>query len=92
MTLFPHEGFPYRLDHKEGDGTKTCWFVCNEHLQKYLDRHKPIDSVVQVRDDAEPVKLKPVEVEFQAPPPVKRGRKKRPQLFSSLDTFFDGNK
>ena len=47
MTDFPYDGFPYRLEHKDGSENKTCWFSCEEHLQKYIDRHKPIDGNIQ---------------------------------------------
>jgi hypothetical protein len=38
-ALFPHAPtFPWRLDdRKEG---KTCWFQCQEHVEKYLTRYK----------------------------------------------------
>ncbi len=47
MTDFPFDGFPYRLEHKDGSDTKTCWFSCEDHLQKYIERYKPIDGHIQ---------------------------------------------
>jgi hypothetical protein len=44
---FPYDGFPYRLEHKDGSDNKTCWFSCEEHLQKYIERYKPIDGNIQ---------------------------------------------
>jgi len=38
VNLFPYETFGFRLEHKD-DG-KICWFSCQEHLDKYIDRHK----------------------------------------------------
>jgi hypothetical protein len=35
--LFPHETFPFRLDHK--DEKKTCWFECYDHAEKYINRY-----------------------------------------------------
>ena len=40
MTDFPYENFPIKLIHKEGKDKKTCWFQCEAHYQKYIDRHK----------------------------------------------------
>ena len=30
--------FPFRLDHKTEK--KVCWFQCQEHMDKYIQRHK----------------------------------------------------
>jgi len=38
VNLFPYDTFGFRLEHKD-DG-KVCWFSCQEHLDKYIDRHK----------------------------------------------------
>ena len=38
--LFPHETFPYRLDHVDGKDKKVCWFQSEWDLNKYLQRHK----------------------------------------------------
>lgn len=36
--LFPHQPtFPYRLDDKKE--SKTCWFQCYEHVEKYINRY-----------------------------------------------------
>ena len=35
--LFPHETFPFRLDHK--DEKRVCWFQCYEHAEKYITRY-----------------------------------------------------
>jgi len=40
MSDFPYEMFPIKLVHVEGKYKKTCWFQCENHLQKYLDRSK----------------------------------------------------
>ena len=39
-TKFPYETFPYRLEHKEGNGKKICWFQNESHATKYIERHK----------------------------------------------------
>lgn len=33
---FPHDMFPIRLEHK--DEGKICWFQCENHLLKYIQR------------------------------------------------------
>ena len=35
--LFPHETFPFRLDHK--DEKRVCWFQCYDHAEKYITRY-----------------------------------------------------
>ena len=39
-NLFPYDQFPVRLQLGEKKNTTICWFECEEHLQKYLKRHK----------------------------------------------------
>jgi len=41
--LFPHAPtFPWRLEDKRE--SKTCWFQCQEHVEKYLTRYKMISK------------------------------------------------
>ena len=47
MSEFPYEGFPYRLEYTDGKDEKVCWFMCEEHLQKYIDRYKPTNASIQ---------------------------------------------
>jgi len=47
MTDFPYEGFPYRLEHTDKGESKVCWFSCEEHLKKYIERYKPIDGDIR---------------------------------------------
>ena len=70
MTDFPYEGFPYRLEHADKSDTKVCWFSCDEHLRKYIERYKPIDGTIQTITG-------------------KVSKKKKPELFSTLETFFE---
>lgn len=35
-----HEMFPYMLEHKEDKFTKRCYFQCESHLNKHIERHK----------------------------------------------------
>lgn len=39
-TLFPYNSFPIRLEFGEKKDTTICWFECEDHLQKYLNRYK----------------------------------------------------
>jgi hypothetical protein len=39
-TLSFHETFPLTLVHKDGKDEKVCFFVCKEHLDKYISRYK----------------------------------------------------
>jgi hypothetical protein len=58
MTDFPYEGFPYRLEHTDKSESKVCWFSCEEHLQKYIERYKPIDGNIQTITGKAPRKQK----------------------------------
>ena len=36
--LFPHyQSFPWRFEDKREN--KTCWFQCQEHVEKYITRY-----------------------------------------------------
>lgn len=37
---FPHTGFPIRLEYKDGNDKKTCWFQCYDHFHKHITRYK----------------------------------------------------
>jgi len=40
-SLFPYESFPIRLEHDDKQkGRMTCFFQCEEHLEKYIERGK----------------------------------------------------
>lgn len=39
-SLFPYPSFPIRLEYEDKSGKMTCFFLCEEHLEKHLDRHK----------------------------------------------------
>ncbi len=58
MTDFPYEGFPYRLEHTDKGESKVCWFSCEDHLKKYIDRYKPIDGNIQTIAGKAPRKQK----------------------------------
>ena len=73
--LFPYEKFGYRLEFGEGKNPTICWFECEEHLQKYLERYK-LDSKttkIDYRDKpTEPSKKHKRSVE-QKPKPKSKG-------------------
>lgn len=35
-----HEVFPYTLKHLKSDDKKVCYFQCEEHMKKYIERAK----------------------------------------------------
>jgi hypothetical protein len=37
---FPHSNFRFRLELKEGKDNRVCWFECQEHVDRFLNRHK----------------------------------------------------
>jgi hypothetical protein len=37
---FPHSGFPYKLVHKDGNETRTCYFMNEAHLNKHIERYR----------------------------------------------------
>jgi len=39
-SKFPHTGFPVRLEYKDGNDKKTCWFQCYDHFIKHITRYK----------------------------------------------------
>jgi len=46
--LFPYEKFEYRLEFGEKKNITVCWFECQEHLDKYLQRHKLDKRTVKI--------------------------------------------
>lgn len=52
--MFPHNGFGYRLEQKEGkEGkeTRICWFQTEDHLKKHIQRYnlKKKDIIVSAK-------------------------------------------
>lgn len=37
-TKFPYDMFPVRVEHKEGNDTKICWFQDEIYADKYIAR------------------------------------------------------
>ena len=57
--LFPYEKFSFRLEFGEKKNSTVCWFECQEHLDKYLERYKLDKRTLKIdyRDEP-PVKCK----------------------------------
>lgn len=56
-SLFPYESFGYRLQFGENKNTTVCWFECQEHLDKYLERYRLDKRTVKIDyRDGKPVK------------------------------------
>ena len=55
--LFPYEKFGFRLEFGEKKNSTVCFFECQEHLDKYLERYKLDKRTVKIDyRDGEPVK------------------------------------
>lgn len=48
--LFPHGGFHYRLVYTDDGNRRTCWFQCENHLVKHVNRYKITEGTIHVRD------------------------------------------
>jgi hypothetical protein len=92
--LFPYEKFGYRLEFGEGKNSTICWFECEEHLQKYLERYRLDGKTTKIdyRDGkpSEPSKKHKRSVE-QKPKPKSDGgsssvRKRKSSVDSSRNT------
>ena len=54
--LFPHGGFPYRLEYlDENKLTRLCWFQCEEHLTKHVIRYKITTGKTHVSKGEDPL-------------------------------------
>lgn len=93
QDLFPHGGFPIRLEYQDGKDYRICWFQSQNHLDKHLTRYKikTKDATIHYQDPALAVPLPVVDKTEEETAPKKRGRKPKQQLFSSLEQFFEPN-
>ena len=54
--LFPYEKFGYRLEFGEKKNSTVCWFECQEHLDKYLERYRLDKRTLKIDyRDGEPI-------------------------------------
>lgn len=87
--LFPHNGFPIRLEYQDRNDYRICWFQCQNHLDKHIKQHKLKQSELKIQYQ-DPLLSTPLPVvEKEDDEPKKRGRKPKQQLFSPLDQFFE---
>ncbi len=69
MSKFPYVSFPIRLDIKEEN--RICWFQCQEHLDKYIERHK-----LTTKDYTVSCKRGFQIISFQKPKPTRKPKAK----------------
>jgi len=92
--LFPYEKFAFRLEFGEKKNPTICWFECQEHLDKYLERYRLDSKTVKIdyRDgkptDTSEKRKRSVE---QKPKPKGDGgaspvRKRKPSMDSARNT------
>jgi len=88
INLFPYDTFGFRLEHKD-DG-KVCWFSCQEHLDKYIDRHKlkPKEVKLDYKDGKPTVKRKTYKrnLEQKSQPKSNRSSSTSKKRTTRLDT------
>ncbi len=80
--LFPHSNFGYRLEHKDRNDNKICWFCHHTHVGKYLEKYK-IDvsqCKIDVHPDYPPLDVKPEKVK-------KPRTTKKDKVFADVDTY-----
>ena len=93
-SLFPYENHPYRLEFGEKKEKTVCFFSCEEHLQKYLNRYKLDKRTIKLDyRDGEPTdtsKKHKRDVEQKSEPKSNRGsstvRKRKPRVDSTRNT------
>ena len=49
---FPYNDFPIRLEYKDGNDKKTCWFQCYDHFEKHITRYKVTNYEASTNDVA----------------------------------------
>ena len=55
--LFPYDKFGFRLEFGEKKNSTVCYFECQEHLDKYLERYRLDKRTIKIDyRDGEPVK------------------------------------
>jgi hypothetical protein len=92
--IFPYETFPIKLQVKEGKNTTVCFFQCDEHLQKHLERYKLDNKDIKIdyRDGepTQPSQKRKRSVEQKPEPKSNRStgsvRKRKPNVDSTGNT------
>lgn len=76
-SLFPYPSFPIRLEYEDKSGKMTCFFICEEHLTKHLDRHKlNKNKVVILRRPEDWIDTSPLITSEPAQPKSSKPKKK----------------
>jgi hypothetical protein len=80
--LFPHSNFGYRVEHKDGNDNKICWFCHHTHVAKYFEKYKIDASTckIDVHPDYPPLEEKQEKVK-------KPRTTKKDKVFADLDTY-----
>jgi len=91
--LFPYENHPYRLEFGEKKNSTVCFFSCEEHLDKYLERYKLDKRTLKIdyRDEPPVVSKKHKRSVEQKSKPKSDGgasavRKRKPSVDSTGNT------
>jgi hypothetical protein len=92
--LFPYDKFGFRLEFGEKKNITVCWFECQEHLDKYLERYKLDKRTIKLdyRDEKSPVRSKKHkgDLEQKSQPKSNRSpgsvRKRKPSMDSTGNT------
>ena len=53
--MFPYDKFGFRLEFGDKKNPTICWFECQEHLDKYLERYKMDMRTIKIDYRDEPV-------------------------------------
>ena len=89
-SLFLYENYPIRLQFGEKKQVTVCWFECQEHLDKYVERYKLDKRTIKIDyRDGEPVspsKRNKRSVEQTPKPKSNRGSGSVQKRKSSVDS------
>jgi hypothetical protein len=85
MTKFPYDNFPIRLEYNDRGDQKTCWFECQEHLDKHISRYKLNSKEITVEYK------NPSDKPTVTPKKSTKSKSTPKQIFSSLEQFFEPN-
>ena len=69
--LFPHQNHPYRLEFIDKKNITLCWFECEQHLNKYIERHK--------------LKAKEITIHYRDEKPIKPSKTNKKNLQQTVE-------
>ena len=91
--LFPYETFPIRLEFGEKKNITICYFQCQEHIDKYLERYELDKKTIKIdyRDEqpTKSSKKRKRSVEQKSEPKSKRSSGTSKGRTASLDSARD---